>query len=65
MKDFPLMYCLIVVSILAAWFFGLVNCWIVEDKAEPEITKLEILAEYKDVVVFDSKRELPIFFSTE
>lgn len=27
--------------------------------------KLEILAEFKDSVVFDSKRELPIIFSTD
>ena len=64
MKDIPLMYCMIVVSILVAGFFGLVNCWIIERKVKP-IIKLEILVEYKDVVVFDSKRKLPIVFSTE
>lgn len=63
MKEFPLPYKLIIILILTAGFFGLINSWVL--KYRQNIEESDILVEFKDTVVFDSTRELDIIFLTE
>lgn len=63
MKEFPLVYKLIIILILTAGFFGLINSWVIEYRQS--IEENDILIEFKDTVVFDSTRKLDIIFSTE
>lgn len=63
MKQFPLPYKLIIILILTAGFFGLINSWVLEYRQN--IEESDILIEFKDTMVFDSTRELPIIFSTD
>ncbi|MGR3303651.1 MAG: hypothetical protein ACUZ8I_14295 [Candidatus Scalindua sp.] len=59
-EELPMPYRLIILMCLV-WGMWSAGMYLL---LQPE-TRLEILAEYKDTVVFDSKRELPIIFSTD
>lgn len=63
MREFPLPYKLIIILMLTAGFFGLINSRIVEYRQS--IEESNILVEFKDTMVFDSTRELKIIPSTE
>lgn len=60
-EDLPMPYRLIMLMCLV-WGMWSAGMYLL---LQPEIAKLEILAEFKDSIVFDSKRELVITFSTE
>lgn len=56
MKQFPLAYKLIIILLLVAGFFGLVNSWIIEyghrqSIEESSITRVESLIEFTEVLI--------------